>query len=61
MDIKKLFNMFKYRTVRFIESKPTINLMIMNNIRFLKFLLPHDKDYLGMKLVCKKHEKGSFN
>ena len=48
----KIINIIKYIIVRFVETKPLINLIIMNNIRFVKFLLPHDKDYLGMSLIC---------
>ena len=29
-----------------------MNLLIYNNIRYFKFLLPHEKDYLGMKKLC---------
>lgn len=47
-----ILNMLKYRIVRIIESNPSINLLIYNNIRFFKFLLPHEKDYLGMKKIC---------
>ncbi len=49
----KLFNLLKYKLVRVIENNPTFNLVIYNNIRFFKFLLPHEKDYLGMKKICK--------
>jgi FkbM family methyltransferase len=52
MFFKKL-NLIKYKLVRFIESKPSLNLFIYNNIRFLRFLLPHEKDFYGMLLVCK--------
>lgn len=47
-----ILNLIKYRIVRIIESNPSINLIIYNNIRFFKFFLPHEKDYLGMKKVC---------
>jgi FkbM family methyltransferase len=52
MFLKKL-NLIKYKLVRIIESKPSLNLFIYNNIRFFKFLLPHEKDFYGMLLVCK--------
>jgi FkbM family methyltransferase len=51
MILKKL-ELFKYKLVRFIESHPSLNLLIYNNIRFFKFLLPHEKDFYGMLLVC---------
>lgn len=53
MTISKSFNLLKYKIARYFESKPTIILFLLNNVRFLKFLLPHDKDYLAMKLICK--------
>lgn len=56
----KLINIIKYKLVRSIEKNPTINLLIYNNIRFFKFLLPHEKDFLGMKLVCKNIKNEIF-
>ena len=53
MTISKVFNLLKYKIARYLESKPTIILFLLNHVRFLKFLLPHDKDYLAMKLICK--------
>ena len=53
MTISKSFNLLKYKIARYFESKPTIILFLLNNVKFLKFLLPHDKDYLAMKLICK--------
>ena len=52
MNYFKLLNIAKYRLVRIIESNPILNLLIYNNIRYFKFLLPHEKDYLGMKKLC---------
>ena len=49
----RLFELFKFRIIRFIESNPELNLMIYNNIYLFKFLLPHEKDYYGMLKVCK--------
>ncbi len=48
----KLLNIIKYKLVRLIESNPSFNLLIYNNIKYLKFLLPHEKDYLGMRKLC---------
>lgn len=48
----KILNIVKYKLVRLIESNPTLNLLIYNNIKYLKFLLPHEKDYLGMRKLC---------
>ncbi len=52
MFILNILNILKYKIVRIIESNPTLNLLIYNNIRFFKPLLPHEKDYLGMKQIC---------
>ena len=49
----KIFNVLKYKIVRIIEGNPLFNLLIYNNIKYFKFLLPHEKDYLGMKKICK--------
>lgn len=49
----KKFEIIKYALVRFFESSPHLNLLIYNNIRFFKFLLPHEKDFYGMLLICK--------
>ena len=46
----------KYKIIRFIESNYLINLLIYNNIRFFKFLLPHEKDFYGMLLLCKNNK-----
>ena len=48
-----IINLLKYRLVRFIERNPSLNLFIYNNISYFKLLLPHEKDYLGMKKICK--------
>ena len=52
MFFKKM-ELIKYKLIRFVESNPSLNLLIYNNIRFFKFLLPHEKDFYGMLLVCK--------
>lgn len=53
MFILKIFNIVKYKIVRLIERNPSLNLLVYNNIKYLNFLLPHEKDYLGMKKICK--------
>ena len=50
----------KYRTVKFIEQMPLLQIYIYNNLDKFKFLFPHDKDYLGLKLLFKKNEKRDF-
>ncbi len=49
----KRFKTIKYKLIRYIESNYKINLLIYNNIHLLKFFLPHEKDFYGMKLLCK--------
>ena len=51
----KIFNEIKYKFIRYIESNYKINLLIYNNIHLFKFLLPHEKDYFGMLLLCKNN------
>ena len=53
----KIFELIKYKLVRLIERNPKLNLLIYNNIRFFKFLLPHEKDFYGMLLLCKNQKK----
>ena len=54
--IKKL----KYVIVRLIEKNPHLNLFIYNRILYFTFLLPHEKDYYGMKLLLKSNKKNIF-
>ncbi len=56
----KLFSFLKYSLVNKIEKIPLLQIFIYNNLQFLKFLLPHDKDYHALKLLFKKNEKRSF-
>ena len=35
-------------------------MLVYNNLLFFKFLLPQDKDYLGLKKLFKNNEKGTF-
>ncbi len=53
-------NSIKYKIIRFIESNYQINLLIYNNIRFFKFLLPHEKDFYGMLLLCKNNKNNAI-
>jgi len=50
----------KYRVIKFIEEIPLIQIFIYNNIIKFKFLFPHDKDYLALKLLFKFNEKRDF-
>jgi FkbM family methyltransferase len=51
--IKVYFNLLKYKLIRFIEKSPRISIFIYNNIYFLKYLLPHEKDYFGLKKIIR--------
>ncbi len=42
-------NKLKYFLIRNIETIPFINILILNNLYYFRFFLPHDKDYLGIK------------
>lgn len=50
----------KYSLVKFLEKVPFLQMYIYNNLRYLKFLLPHDKDYLGLKVLFDLNEKRTF-
>ena len=50
----------KYRLVKFIEQLPFLQIFIYNNLSKFKFLFPHDKDYLALKLLFEKNEKRDF-
>ena len=49
---KKIFENIKYYLIKVAETNPYIILMILKHIRLFKLLLPHEKDYYGMKLLC---------
>ena len=42
---------FKYWIIKFIEDLPLLQILIYNNLSKFKFLFPHDKDYLALKLL----------
>ncbi len=50
----------KYRLVKFIEEIPLLQIFIYNNLSKFKFLFPHDKDYLALKLLFGFNEKRDF-
>ena len=54
-----IFNL-RYRLIKFIEDIPLLQILIYNNLSKFKFLFPHDKDYLGLKLLFGKDEKRDF-
>jgi len=55
-----MFQSLKYSTVKFLEKNPYLQMFIYNNLFFFKFLLPQDKDYLGLKLLFNKNEENTF-
>lgn len=60
--LKIIIKKIQYIIIRIIERYPLINITILNNIKYFKLFLPHDKDYLGLKILFanKKIFKGSF-
>lgn len=52
----KSFESVKFKLIRFVERNYKINLLIYNNINYFKFLLPHEKDFYGMLLLCDNHK-----
>ena len=50
----------KYQTVKFIENIPLIQIFIYNNLSKFKFLFPHDKDYLALKILFNSNETRDF-
>ena len=55
-----MFNSLKYSLVKFIEKIPYIQMLVYNNLIFFSFLLPHDKDYLALKILFNKNEDRTF-
>lgn len=47
--INNIILKIKYKIIRYNERIPFLNLFILNNIYYFRFLLPHDKDFLGLK------------
>ena len=55
-----MFKFIKHRLVRLLEKIPIIQIFIYNNLRYFKFLFPHDKDYYALKLIFNMKEKRTF-
>ena len=55
-----MFKFFKYKAVKFLEKIPIVQILIYNNLRYFKFLFPHDKDYLALRILFNKNEKRTF-
>ena len=58
--IRNIFNKIKFQIIRLIEKNPRVNLYIYNRIHNFKFLFPHEKDYLALKLIFKKFDKNKI-
>ena len=56
----RFLDTIKFRLIRIIESNPTINLLIYNNIHLFKPFLPHEKDYYGIKLLINNKKNDSI-
>ena len=50
----------KHKIIKTIEKIPSLQIFIYNNLRYFKFLFPHDKDYYALKLLFKSSERRSF-
>ena len=55
-----MFLKIKYQIVKFIESIPLLQIFVYNNLNNFKFLFPHDKDYLALKILFKNIERRDF-
>ena len=55
-----MFNKIKYQLIKIIENIPQLQILIYNHLSKFKFLFPHDKDYLALKLLFNKNEKRDF-
>ena len=55
-----MFLHLKHKLIKKIEKIPLLQIFIYNNLKFFKFLLPHDKDYYALRLLFSQNEKRSF-
>jgi hypothetical protein len=58
--IIRFFKKLQYILIRKIEKYPYLNLLILNNLFYFRFFLPHEKDFLGMKLILKNNLIDTF-
>lgn len=52
--MKDFFVSIKFYAKKLIEKVPFINQLILNNLNFFYYFLPHEKDFLGLQLVPSK-------
>ena len=55
-----MFVLIKHRIIKIIEKIPLLQIFVYNNLQYFKFLFPHDKDYLGIKILFNQNEKRTF-
>ena len=60
MNIINLLNSLKFKLIRLIESSPSLNILIYNNISLFKVFLPHEKDYYGITSLLKNRINDSI-
>ena len=58
--MKNLLEICKYKIARLLERNPLINIFFYNNIIHFPFLLPHEKDFHGIKLLLKSNKSNLF-
>ena len=56
----KLIESYKYKLARYLERNPLVNIFLYNNIIYFPFLLPHEKDFHGIKLLLKSNKSNLF-
>ena len=56
-----MFIYFKHKLIKRIEKIPLLQIFIYNNLNYLKFLFPHDKDYYALKILFPLKEKRIFH
>ena len=55
-----MFALIKHRLIKIIEKIPLIQVFVYNNLKYFKFLFPHDKDYYALNILFKKNESQAF-
>src|SRR5210317_2430581 len=55
-----MFALIKHRLIKIIEKIPLIQVFVYNNLKYFKFLFPHDKDYYALNILFEKNENQSF-
>lgn len=58
--MRNLIEICKYKIARLLERNPLINVSLYNHIIHFPFLLPHEKDFHGIKLLVKSNKSNLF-